>query len=150
MTVRRQEIIAEMIRRLSAAFSCEIKRGFGGMNVGTFPAVYIFEDDENTLDAASNAIPVARHRGVYNRDLPLVIEYFRKGRSMTDLYESGNEMLAELAQAIELDKYFANEKGTNLVNGYYQKSNAILPVRDGVVEVVVQYDFLYPAQQLGF
>lgn len=146
----RQLIILELMRRLDAQFPCEIKRGFGGLNVASFPAIYIFEDDETVQDAVSDVMVKAHHRGILNRTLPLIIEYFGRGKNLSDLYETGNEMLADVARAVELDKYFSDTNGKNLVNGYYQKSNTILPVRDGVIEVVVQYDFLYPARHLGF
>ena len=144
----RIDIIAEVVRRLGT-LDPPVQRGFAGLEVSRFPSIWVFEDQEETLDGANSVITTSRHRGKLNKKLPIIVEYFDRIRSTEDAYERGNEILGILAVALELDPYFANLSGQNLVTGYYMRSNVILPIREGVVEVVAMYDFLYKADHYG-
>ena len=69
----RTGIVAEVIRRLGV-LDPPVKRGFAGLTVTRFPSIWVFEDQEETLDGATSVATTSRHRGKLNKKLPIVIE----------------------------------------------------------------------------
>ncbi len=145
----RTDIIAEMIVRLET-IGPPVKRGYGGVQVDRFPSIWLFEDEEKTIDGASSVLVNSKHRGKLQKSLPLIIEYFERVSNVDKAYEKGNELLQTVAQAVELDPYFtSSQSGRKLVSGYYMSNDFILPLRDGVVEVIMEYEFLYQGFHYG-
>lgn len=134
MTVR-SDIVAEFIERAKTLGSYP-RRELPATEEGPYPVIYVFED----LETVKVVKP-----GIYQKQLPIWIEQLVEVASIEAVYEYGNEMLQNIAQAIETDERF-NE----LVVKYWMSENVIAPRLPTVADVLVRYDFVYIDKFYGY
>lgn len=144
---KRDDIVTEMIRRLTSAF----------------PDSYLFEGDGGVWGSWGRQLPAVhyyeltesleqRKKGVYNVTLPIQIEYFKKMTSRNEMFTEGRATLEELQNAVELDERFAKGlvRGQDLAYTYSMVSNEIIEVLDSLVGVGVIYEIEYTTPFLGY
>lgn len=141
---RRDAIIAELKNRVAAAKWQNkvpwIYEGDGGIeNVEQFPSVFLYEMEEQV-----NSSDVYR-KGLYQKTLPIQIEYFIKITDRKKIPAEGRKIIKLLSDSLELDDRFSN-----LTIQYYMAGNTIVEMRDGVVDVVVLYEFVYADKFMGY
>jgi hypothetical protein len=136
----REKIIAELLLRLQNAKgkSKQIWIYEGQSSISTienYPSVFLFEMLEES---------VLEKPGRYVKTLPIQIEYLSKVSDKKLIPSVGRDLLKVIAAAIETDDRFSN-----LVLSYYMTANQVFELRDGIVDVVVVYDFRYADRMLG-
>lgn len=148
---QREKIIAELERRLetirdpATGKKTLVERGYAGVDIDKLPKIIIFEDEETIVESK---------RGLYQKTLPLWIEFFRNVNEPRQIYIQGNRMFAEVRRAVELDeRFFENATPTNcpslssqgqgLVNSYRQTRNAIYELDKKRVLAIFWYEFVY-------
>ena len=146
----REAIIEELVRRLREIRKPQdnkrvlVERGYDGVDVNQLPKIVVFEDTETVEEI---------RRGLYQKRLPMQIEYFRSGDKPEAIYIQGNRMLAELTCAVELDEFFvqnatlpanqATQQGNGLVREYRQTRDDIIELQDNRALVILWYEFTY-------
>lgn len=141
---KREAIIAELRRRVAEAkwqnSTPWIYEGDGGVdNVEQFPSVFLYELSEQV---ASSDV---HRKGLYQKTLPIQIEYFIKISDRKKIPAEGRKIISLLASSLELDDRFSD-----LTIQYYMVGNTIVELREGVVDVVVLYEFVYVDRFLGY
>lgn len=141
---KRDAIIAELKKRVDGARWQNkvpwIFEGDGGIdNVEQFPSVFLYE-----LEEVVTSSDVYR-KGLYQKTLPIQIEYFIKITDRKKIPAEGRKIIKLLSSALELDDRFSD-----LTIQYYMTGNTIVEMRDGVVDVVVLYEFVYVDKFMGY
>lgn len=144
LDTKRDAIIVELKKRLAEAKWQNkvpwIYEGDGGIdNVDQFPSVFLYELEEQV-----NSSDVYR-KGLYQKTLPIQIEYFIKITDRKKVPAEGRKIIKLLTSALELDDRFSG-----LTIQYYMSGNTIVEMRDGVVDVVVLYEFVYADKFMGY
>jgi hypothetical protein len=146
-------IVSEMKRRLTVAFpNITIYEGGGsvwGEWTRTLPCFHVYE---MTADVKGSD---TANRGTYRTVLPVQVEYVTKLNNRTLLFTEGRSKLFSLQQAIELDRRFGQNAGTQtpgqeLVVSYHMTANEIVEVIPSVVDVAVLYDFIFIEKFYGY
>lgn len=146
----REAIVEEMVRRCHEIRDTAtnkrtlVERGWDGVDVDVLPKIVVFEDTEVVEEIK---------RGLYQKKLPLQIEYFRSVNKPEQIYIQGNRMLADLTQAIELDELFfvnamspimsTEQQGRGLVREYRQTRNDIIELTGNRALVILWYELTY-------
>ncbi len=149
---RREQILAELMRRLRCITDPRTSKhilvefGYDGIDVNQVPKIVIFEDSETVIEVK---------RGIYEKTLPMQIEYFKNCSKPADIPVTGNRMLAEVTAAIEIDERFfidgqpaeqatPSVQGQGLVRSYQQTRNDIIEVANPHrALLIVWYSFVY-------
>jgi hypothetical protein len=136
----RENIIKEMLNRLQTKFpDHEVKRGVLGAETNDFPSIFVFADVERITKVK---------RGLYERELPLVIDYLFKASSAETAMQEGNEKYLNIVVGVEKDEYFNNgTKNTCIKYGITELD--IIPYHDRIVDVSITYQFRYKDFFLG-
>lgn len=147
---KREKIVAEILRRLDIGIPLHpssrdkilVERGYDGIDINQMPKIVVFEDTETIIEA---------QRGLYQKTLPIQMEYFRSLSSEREIFIQGNRMIAEVTQALELDELFhtgavvncPSRTGSGLVRSYGLVRNDIIELTDHRALVLVWYEFTY-------
>lgn len=127
---QREKIIAELVRRLNAAFpSVLITRGFMQPAPNVFPSICIVEGEEKVENPS---------RMVYESDLQVKIYYFIAEQDLTQIYPKGNDGLTAIRMAVDTDVTFAN-----LVINYGIIFTEIFQEFQGIIQIQTIYHFRY-------
>lgn len=136
---KREDLIVELKKRIensSGGYPLTVVEGSGGLeDLKNFPTVFLFEDREDTA---------YQKPGMYYKTLPIQIEFFQRLANVNDTYSEGKKILEAICTAIETDDRF-NE----ICVQYSMIANQIIELRDGVVDVIVVYEFVYVDKFLG-
>lgn len=137
MESKRELIIEELKSRLKSIDGVvRIVEGGGSIEeLQDFPTVFIFEEQE---------VSECTKIGMYEKTLPVQIEFFIKLSDTSLVYPEGRKVLREITTALEIDDRFSE-----LCVKYAMSANQIFEMRPGVVDVVVVYDFVYVEKFLG-
>lgn len=153
LELARTLIAMELKRRLTVAFpNITIYEGSGsvwGEWARALPCFHVYE-----MVAALNGSDT-HNRGLYKTTLPVQVEYVTKLNNRTQLFTEGRTKMLSLQRAIELDRRFGQNAGTqtlgkDLVVSYLMTANEIVEVIPNVVDVAVMYDFTFVEKFYGY
>ena len=150
MTLKRSEIVQEVMRRLNVVYAdtVPIKQSLIGLHMKSImrqlPCIYVSEDTEECETSSLNKV------GIYVKKLPVIISFFNKSKdAITDSYS----ILEGMTEAIELDQRLAqNGTGDDLVLEYGVIENSIVPFEDpsDLIMVEIIYQFTYTEEVPGY
>lgn len=143
---KRERIIAELMRRLRAAFPrMVVERGFFKPQVDVFPSIYVLEDK------GSKSRHPQKRRGLYVVEFTVSVSQWYAGIVHKDAFTKGNEYLAQLTRVIECDELFNEEddRARPLTvevagnPGFEAVEELVRVFTDNKMELYIEYKFVY-------
>ena len=143
--MKSQLIIDELKKRLSLIpQKIKPELGYPGMKVDTYPSVWIIKGVQN--DELIKP-------GLYQKELPLAIEYYKKGIKSTEIEVTASSMEEEIRKNVETDERFTDSiTGKDLLIEFhsFRTEHLFYPSPLEVMCVSIGYTFGYVEEFLGF